>query len=83
MEQVNIGTSTICEPGDQWVGVGEGKGAGVIMVGYYEAFKHHHLMLTWNNNVPGLTYSNEAVFMLSETACSEGQACRFPLITIH
>jgi hypothetical protein len=52
------------------------------MVGYCEACNCHPLMPTVNDNVPGLIYSDKAVFTLSETACSEGQACRFTPPTI-
>jgi hypothetical protein len=33
-------------------------------------------MPTVSDNAPGLMHSDEAVFTLSETACSDGQACR-------
>jgi hypothetical protein len=63
--------------------VGEGEGDGVITVSYYGACKHQSFMPTVHDNVPGLMYSEKAVFTLSETACSEGQACSFALTTIQ
>jgi hypothetical protein len=53
------------------------------MVGCYEACKHQPLRPTVNDNVPGLMNSDKAVFTLSETACSEGEARRFTPTTIR
>jgi hypothetical protein len=51
------------------------------MVGYYEACKHQPVMLTVNDSVPGVIFSDKTVFNLSETICSEDEAHRFALIT--
>lgn len=36
-----------------------------------------------SDNVPGLMFLDGSVFMISEIACSEGQASRFVLIVHH
>jgi hypothetical protein len=51
-------------------------------VRYYDVCKHQSLIPTVNENLPGLMYSDTTVFPLSQTACSEGQACRFAPTTI-
>jgi hypothetical protein len=43
-----------------------GEGAGLITVGYYETCKHQPLLPNINDNVPGLMYSDKAVFTLME-----------------
>jgi hypothetical protein len=59
------------------VSVDEGNGAGVIMVGYYDACKHQPLMPAVNDNVPGLMYSDKAVLAYLNQHVEKVQAHRF------
>jgi hypothetical protein len=67
----------ICELGVWRLSSSGGKGTGVITVGYCEACKHPPLIPVLYGSVPGLMRLEKVVIVLSETVCSEGQACTF------